>query len=557
MLLPPIASLQFRLRSILLVIALLLTTPRGGAQRKPLTSNAHEVRAAAEMEQARTQGPLALGAFLYAMPKGGDLHSHLSGAVYAETWLRDAVSDEMCVNASTLSLMEAPMEAAATPHSSADLHHAKCAEGTLAAAELGGNQHLYDQLVDAFSMRTFVPVTANSGHDHFFATFDHFGGVSKRHMPEWVDEVAGRAAGQNEQYVELMQTPAIAPAIHLAQQIGYQPDFAAYRARMLQADGFSEQVRAIREEMDQKERERRQMEHCDETAGASSGVPVPACQVAVRYLFQVLRNMPREAVFAQILLGLEVAAADLRSPSPHYVGINLVQPEDWYYSMADYQLHMQMIAALRAFYPQVKVALHAGELAPGMVPPAGLTFHVRSAVEVARAERIGHGVDIMYENDPDGLLREMSARHVLVEINLTSNDVILNVKGDEHPLTIYRRYHVPLALSTDDEGVSRIDLTHEYARAAETYHLSYFDLKEFARNSMEYSFLPGVSLWLDHDYRRTAEACRSQLAGSAAKGGCASFLAKNERAKQQWELERRFQAFETQQTVLARSSLQP
>jgi adenosine deaminase len=100
-------------------------------------------------------------------------------------------------------------------------------------------------------------------------------------------------------------------------------------------------------------------------------------------------------------------------------------------------------------------------------------------------------------------------------------------------------------------------LTHEYARAAETYHLSYLDLKEFARNSMEYSFLPGASLWPDHDYRRAAEACRSQLAGSPAKGGCAAFLAKNERARQQWELERRFQAFEAQQTVRARSSPRP
>lgn len=250
-------------------------------------------------------------------------------------------------------------------------------------------------------MRTFVPIKAESGHDHFFASFDHFSGVSKGHMPEWVDEVAGRAAVQNEQYLELMETPAIAPAIQLAQQIGYEPDFAAYRVRMLQQEKFKQQVRSIRDEMEEEERQRRQMEHCDDAAGAtSSTAPAPACQVTVRYLFQVLRNMPREAVFAQILLGFEVAAADLQSPTPHFVGINLVQPEDWYYSMADYRLHMQMIAGLRSFYPQVKVALHAGELAAGLVPPAGLTFHVRSAVEIARAERIGHGVDVMDETDP-------------------------------------------------------------------------------------------------------------------------------------------------------------
>jgi adenosine deaminase len=32
------------------------------------------------------------------MPKGGDLHMHLSGAVYAETFLKEAAADNLCVN---------------------------------------------------------------------------------------------------------------------------------------------------------------------------------------------------------------------------------------------------------------------------------------------------------------------------------------------------------------------------------------------------------------------------------------------------------------------------
>ena len=62
---------------------------------------------------------------------------------------------------------------------------------------------------------------------------------------------------------------------------------------------------------------------------------------------------------------------------------------------------------------------------------------------------------------------------MLVEVNLTSNDVILGIKGADHPLPLYRKYGVPVTLSTDDEGVSRIDLTHEYVRAAMTYPLTY------------------------------------------------------------------------------------
>ena len=55
---------------------------------------------------------------------------------------------------------------------------------------------------------------------------------------------------------------------------------------------------------------------------------------------------------------------------------------------------------------------------------------------------------------------------MMVEINLSSNEGILGVEGDAHPFPVYRSAHVPVALSTDDEGVSRIDLTHEYVRAA-------------------------------------------------------------------------------------------
>src|SRR6202012_2950517 len=133
------------------------------------------------------------------------------------------------------------------------------------------------------------------------------------------------------------------------------------------------------------------------------------------------------------------------------------------------------------FYPGVHISLHADELAPGMVPPDGLTFHIRLAVEQGEAERIGHGVDIMYEENPYELLKEMAAKHVMVEINLTSNDVILGVRGKDHPLPIYLKYGVPVALSTDDEGVSRIDMTHEYVRAVETYQLNYRDLKRMVR----------------------------------------------------------------------------
>jgi adenosine deaminase len=265
----------------------------------------------------------------------------------------------------------------------------------------------------------------------------------------------------------------------------------------------------------------------------------PGCAIKIRYLYQVLRGLPREMVFAQILFGFELAQAD-----PRFVGLNLVMPEDWYVPMHDFELHMKMLDYLHGVYPKVHISLHAGELAMGLVPPEGLRFHIRDSVERGHAERIGHGVDVMNEDHPIDLLREMARRNVLVEICLTSNDLILGVKGDAHPLPIYLRYGVPVALATDDEGVSRSDMTHEYLRAVQTYDfLGYKDLKRMARMSLEHSFLAGSSLWASEF--RTVAACTNDRTGSGkVSAACQKFLDGNERAQMQWKLEEEFAGFE-------------
>jgi len=487
------------------------------------TAPASELRASGAFDEARREGPAALRAFLYRMPKGADLHSHLSGAVYAETFLREAGDDHDCVNAAQLSID--------------DKHHDPgCPAGESPASAIPSDQRLDDELIDALSMRTFVPTTGDSGHDHFFDTFARFGD-DNRFAGEWIDEVATRAAAQNEQYLELMQTGNYAAVRALANKLGWDPDLAAFRSHLLADPSFHENVESLKAEFAAAFEQRKRLEHCGQPDAAA------ACRVAVRFLYQVKREEPPQEVFAQSLLGFELAAAD-----PDVVGINLVQPEDSYLAMRDYRLQMHMLGYLHSVYPQVHISLHAGELAEGMVPPEGLTFHIRSAVEEAHAERIGHGVDVMFEDRPWQLMREMADRHIMVEINLTSNDVILNVKGDNHPFMLYRKAGVPVALSTDDEGVSRIDLTHEYVRAADTYPLSYNDLKLMVRTSIEHAFLPGDSLWI----RMTPEkldtpvaACRSQLGDAEPHGACADLIHASPKAQQEWELEHRFRVFES------------
>jgi adenosine deaminase len=477
-----------------------------------------EQRASRYFESIRKSPPLTL-AFLQEMPKGGDLHNHLFGAIYAEDFIDFATSDNLCVDRTSSRLIAPPCDSCDSYTSKPGV---RCAYA---------DHVLYGQIVDAWSMRNWHGGD-ESGHDHFFASFDKFGMAATNHIADMLAAAMNQAGRDHLQYVEFMQTADGGAAAKLAANLGWDSDFGKQREKLL-AGGLKEIAVATSATAAQDEKKAREIMKC--------GTPEaePGCAVTMRYLYQVLRGLPREAVFAQILLGFELASSD-----PHFVGFNLVMPEDWYVPMHDFNLHMAMIDALRADYPKVHISLHAGEIAMGLVPPEDLTHHIRDSVERGHAERIGHGVSVMDEKDAVGLLHEMAERNILVEINLTSNDLILGVSGDEHPLPVYIKYGVPVTLSSDDEGVSRSDMTHEYLRAAETYHFTYGDLKRFARQSLEHSFLPGESLWADTKLAfRIAAPCASNVTGKES-AACSEFLAKNERAREQWKLENAFAEFE-------------
>jgi adenosine deaminase len=210
-----------------------------------------------------------------------------------------------------------------------------------------------------------------------------------------------------------------------------------------------------------------------------------------------------------------------------------------------------MIRYLRSVYPDAHVTLHAGELVPGLVPAADLRSHVREAVEIAGADRIGHGVDVLGETNADGLLATMARRHVLVEVPLTSNRQILGVFGRKHPFMRYRVAGVPVALATDDPAVSRIDLTHEYEYATEEYGLGYRTLKHLSRTSLEYSFLPGGSLWRARGDHHVRSACVSDTLGEPLPGrSCRALLRASVKAATQWRLERAIRLFERRKRAL-------
>ncbi len=497
------------IRSLLIAAVLALT---GCASMPDPARRAQDAFAAAR------DNPVALRAFLERFPKGSDLHNHLSGAVYAESYVGWAAEDGLCVTPD-LALAPGP-----------------CAAPNRPAADALRSQPLYDGLVRAFSMHDFVPTPGMpSGHAQFFATFGRFAAAAgPARTPDMLAEVVDRNARQNVLYLEPMILLGAFEAI--GRSAGLAPssdDFAALDAR-IRAAGVYDLVPGQIAELDRVEAALR------DRLGCAGPAARPGCAVTNRYILQVLRNAPAPAVFAQIALSMALIKAD-----PRIVAVNLVAPEDALIARRDYTLHMRMLQYLGARFDGVPVTLHAGELTLGLVPPDDLRFHIRQAIEIAGARRIGHGVAIAYEDDRAGLLRLMAERRVAVEINLTSNDVILGVKGKDHPFRTYREAGVPVTISTDDEGVSRSDLTNEYQRAVQEQGVDYAGLKQLARNALEYSFLPGASLWSSPLFEGYVAACRGEGPAAAPSAqACRDFLAASPKAREQWRHEGLMTTFE-------------
>jgi adenosine deaminase len=487
-----------------------------------------EQRTARYLDSIRHQPSLLLE-FVRHLPKGADLHNHLTGAAYAESFIDFAAHDNLCIERKTLR--------AVAPEKAADGQKPACddAKGHVPAARAYSDPVLYRDIIDAWSMRHFTPDRNDrSAHDHFFDAFGKFSLAKNDHMGEMLAETVSRAGHEHVTYLEFILSPDNGAAAKFGAGMGWTGDMAGQRQKLIEND-IARVVAAARANVDQAEAKMRSMLRC------GSMDADPGCAVTVRYLFEVHRGLGRDQVFAEMVAGFEMGSAD-----PRVVGINLVMPEDGLVEMRDFTLHMQMMDYLHKLYPKVRISLHAGELAPGLVPPDGLRFHIRQSIDLGHAERIGHGVDVMYERDALGLLREMAAKNILVEICLTSNDMILGVRGSDHPLPMYLQYGVPVAISTDDEGVARSDLDHEYLRAIQTYALNYATLKRMARNSLEHAFVPGASLWSDtHRFRRAA--CQSDRPGAsedALSAACRQFLQGSAKARLEWNLEGQFANFE-------------
>lgn len=450
--------MKFRSAIFIVAVFTILGCSHLGIKSGPDLSNARKTALLYEgLIKGESPNIAQLTLFLSRMPKGGDLHNHFSGSIYAETYL-DWVKDAgYWIDKVTLKIARTKTDT------------------SISVDQLRSDTVLYRRLLTLWSDKDYqnhyhlqLPPDAS-----FFNTFGYFSPVSRR-FNTGLMILKERAVKENVCYIETM-----------LKSVGYSYPDASFDERTRQPVSDKD-IFLVFDDLSSK------MDADGAFTKTVSGFiriveeahrGIDDDRFMMRYQTYASRNSEPSIVFSGLYAAFKaVEQSDL------LVGVNIVGPENGVVSLADYNLHMKMFAYLKDRFPGVNRALHAGELTLGMVRPKDLKFHISRAIHIAGAQRIGHGVDLPYEEDAVNLLQEVKEKSV-IEICLTSNEFILGVKDSRHPYLIYSAYGVPMVICTDDSGVSRNNLTGEYVLLATRYRPTYETLKGYVYNSIKYSFL--------------------------------------------------------------------
>lgn len=288
-----------QLRRLAIPVVLVIGCLPAAPQKPPSVTTA-EQKTARYQESVRNQPSLLLE-FMRMMPKGGDLHNHLSGAVYAESYIQFAAKDGLCVDRKSLALVSA-REGGST---------CDAEKGHVPASAALGDPVLYRDMIDAWSMRNHE-ISGQPAHDHFFDTFLKFDHATTNHMGEMLAEVVSRAAHGNLVYLELiLAADELDPAYRVGAAVGWSGDAAATRQKLL-AGGIPRVVANARKAIDEAEAKMRQL------LGCGTSQADPGCDMVVRYQYEVHRGLPTEQAYAEMVAGFELASAH-----PRVLAVNL------------------------------------------------------------------------------------------------------------------------------------------------------------------------------------------------------------------------------------------
>lgn len=414
--------------------------------------------------------------FLTQMPKGGDIHNHHSGAIYSETYLSWLKAAGKCVSTETLKIVDC----------------SNSCENCITGDSIEQNNAIYNRIVEKWSDLNF----SNHYHeqtdpaDHFFNTFEYFGPISLDFVNDGFEEMKAHAKSENLLYIETMYPP---PTISVKFSKAISDSLANY-SKKKSANGLDNLFDIMSKKITSTKNYNNIINNFIESLKkAHEGID--DSDFRMRFQVDIYRDQAPADVFTSLHTAFESVSND---NSNLLVGVNIVGQESGFISMRDYWLHMHMFRYLKEKFPTVKTDMHAGELNLGMlhVKPQGLLNHIDQALFIANTDRLGHGVDLPYEKRSIEILKKFKDDKIALEILLTSNEFILGVYGNAHPITIYHDYGVPLVIATDDAGVSRNNLTNEFVLLASRYDFDYHDIKELVFNSIEYSFMSEMDkLW--------------------------------------------------------------
>ena len=387
----------------------------------------------------REATPAQLYAFLYAMPKGGDLHHHGTLAAFPEEWL-SAATDPAVTQGNTFFTR---LRFNACPDSPEPFLHfqtiARYAYLKLSACVR--EEYLVLDRLSAeqragwlSAMRLDQP---GEGRDEFF------------------EQVVNRILG-------LVRDPNVLSEVMARYIKRYGREGLRYlETQMGLSGGFDQEGNPYPPER-VAESMRKMLDRPD----------VRASGVTVRFLITVIRFRPDAEQ------RIEETYAFLHRNRDLFVGLSLAGRED---NDKGHALRfLDTFRKMRRRYSGIHLSIHAGEVdAPGT--------QVRDTLLLG-AERIGHGLNLI--TDPETLVRMRDGRQ-LVEINLVSNRLLDYFPDlDRHPFPEYLRTGVPVCLNTDDAGVWDSNLTDEYFSAIRHFDLTWAEIRQMGRDSLKYSFAP-------------------------------------------------------------------
>jgi len=206
------------------------------------------------------------------------------------------------------------------------------------------------------------------------------------------------------------------------------------------------------------------------------------CDIQVRLIVSINRHEP-------MALGEEIARLAVEQRGRGIVGLDLAGNEAQFPAAPFLDIFRQARAG------GLKLTLHAGEW--------GGADNIRQALEDFEADRIGHGVRVL---EDENLMALAAERGTPFEVCLTSNFQSGVVAGlDGHYLPRLLAAGVNVTLNTDDPSIEGITLGSEYGLATEALGVSLPALKECILAASQAAFLP------DAERRLLVESLRGQL----------------------------------------------